>query len=265
MPVFKLTFLGLLVYGAMSAYLAAFVALVSEHRKLGHGFFVAGFGFAAAGFVYRWFQVEHVPLQSLFEVFLCLGMLAYPISLFCRRFLDVGGEAGDALVAFVVLLPAGFVFKAEPQKLPPALQSWLFLPHVSAYMLSYMILAKAAVQGLADLFARRRSQDTGVSYELAAYRMVRLGFPLLTLGLVLGAWWGNRAWGSYWNWDPKELWSLVTWLVYLGYLHFRHMYGTRHRTVNSVLVVGGAVAIVVTLLWVNLASLFASGLHSYAS
>jgi len=89
-------------------------------------------------------------------------------------------------------------------------------------------------------------------------------FVMGALGLVLGAVWGRSAWGDYWNWDPKELWSLVTWLIYLGYLHFRHMYGTRHARINSMLAIAGSLAIIITLLWVNLSRLF-PGLHSYAS
>ena len=90
-----------------------------------------------------------------------------------------------------------------------------------------------------------------------------MGFLLLSLGLILGSWWGKIAWGDYWNWDPKGLWSLVSWLVFLGYFHFRYMFGKKHARINSALVVGGFVAIIITLLWANLSRLFA-GLHSYA-
>ena len=95
--------------------------------------------------------------------------------------------------------------------------------------------------------------------------MVRLGFPLLTLGLLLGAVWGKVAWGHYWNWDPKELWSFVTWLAYLEYLHFRHMFGTKHARINSMLAIGGMLAVLITLLWVNLATRLFPGLHAYGT
>jgi ABC-type transport system involved in cytochrome c biogenesis permease subunit len=261
----KLTLLGLLIMAAMAAYAASAAALLCRRRGLGTALFVSGFALALSAFVVRWYEVAHIPMQNLFEVFLALGMLACPIAVFSRRFLGVGGEAGDAIVGFAVLFPAAFVFKAEPQRLPPALQSWLFAPHVAAYMLAYMILAKAGVQAMAQLFRKTGpAGDDLVPYETATYRMVRLGFPLLTLGLILGAVWGKIAWGDYWGWDPKELWSLVSWLVYVAYLHVRYMYGTRHPRLNSSLAVAGLLAIVITLLWVNLSSIFA-GLHSYAS
>ena len=261
----KLTPEGILIYCTMAAYLAATVALMFEKKKLGWTVYTLGFTVAVISFVFRWHHVGHVPMQNLFEVFLCLGMLVLPISLFCRGFMRVGGTAADCMIGFIVLFPAGFVFNADPQRLPPALQSGLFIPHVAAYMIAYMILAKAAVQGLGQLLRKAGPNDDQlISYEVAAYKMVRLGFPLLTLGLVLGAIWGKIAWGDYWNWDPKELWSFVTWLIYVGYFHFRYVSGRKFPQINSALVLSGFLAIVITLLWVNLSRIF-PGLHSYAS
>jgi hypothetical protein len=100
--------------------------------------------------------------------------------------------------------------------------------------------------------------------EDATYRIVCAGFPLLTLGLILGSYWGKQAWGDYWGWDPKELWSLASWLVFLGYFHFRYMFGKKHPRINSLWAIAGMAAIIITLLWVNLSRIF-SGLHSYAT
>jgi len=241
--------------------------ITKRNRLAGTVLFASGFGFAAVAFVLRWVEVNHVPLQNMFEVFLCLGALMWPITLFSRRFLGVGGEAADAVLGFIVLFPAGFVFNAAPQHLPPALDSSLFIPHVAAYMLSYVILAKAALPtAFLGLFRDRPEGDpAALAYEAAANRIARLGFPLLTLGLVLGMWWGKRAWGDYWNWDPKELWSFISWLVYLAYFHFRYMFGLRFKRANCAFLVVGLAAIVLTLLWVNLARIFSGGMHSYAS
>jgi ABC-type transport system involved in cytochrome c biogenesis permease subunit len=262
----KWTVQGLLIYLTMAAYLAACVLLVARRRRGGQAAFVTGFAVAVASFGYRWVHAGHVPLQNMFEVFVALGMLAWPIGAFSRRYLAVGGEAGDAAIGLIVLFPAGFIFHAELQKLPPALQSWLFIPHVASYMLAYVILFKAGVQAVGALVRPQGPPAEGlVPYEVAAYRITRLGFPLLTLGLILGCWWGKLAWGNYWNWDPKELWSLVTWVVFLAYLHVRYAFGAKRRRLNAALLVAGCVAIVLTLLWVNLAPRIFPGLHSYAS
>ena len=261
----KFTILGLLIYAALAIYFVTFVAMLLRLAKVSRTLYFFGFVVTLAAFVYRWYEVRHVPLQNLFEVFLALGVLIYPLSVFCRRTLRVSGETADALIGAILLVPAGFIFNAEPQKLPPALQSWLFGPHVAVYMFSYVIMAKAAVQALCQLYGRPGPANEQMnSFEQATYRMVCLGFPLLTLGLFLGSVWGKLAWGDYWGWDPKEMWSLASWLVYLGYFHFRHMFGKKHPRINSMWVVLGIVVILVTLLWVNLSRLF-SGLHSYAT
>jgi len=281
----KPTSLGFLVYAVMTVYLVVAAAYLARLRRLAEGLYAFAFVLAVGAFGLRWYEVNHVPLQNLFEVCLCLGMLIWPITLFCRRFLGVGGEAGDAIIGFAILFPAGFIFKAEMQHLPPALQSPLFIPHVASYMLAYVIMAKAAVQAMAalagsflpepDEFLDDRvlratapsfaAPNACLAWEEGAYRVTVLGFPLLTLGLLLGAVWGKIAWGDYWNWDPKELWSLISWLVFLGYFHFRYMYGKRFPRINASLVLAGLVAIILTLLWVNLANLFKGGMHSYAS
>jgi len=258
----KYTTQGLLIYTTIAAYLLACAAASLRRRKAGHILFTLGFLFGCAGVIYRWLDVGHIPMQNLFEVFLFLGALVYPISVFCNRVLRVGGVAADMLTGAIVLFPAGFIFSAEPQQLPPALQSWLFAPHVFVYMLSYVLMTKAAVQAAIQLASGRTTGDY-IEPEQATYRMVCAGFPLLTLGLLLGSVWGQLAWADWWGWDPKELWSLASWLVYVGYFHFRYMFGKKYPRINSVWAIVGLAVIIITLLWVNLSNLF-PGLHTYA-
>jgi len=261
----KYTIQGLLIYIAIATYLLAFLTTLLGRTKIGHLLYILGFIIAALSFGYRWYDVRHVPLQNLFEVFLCLGMICYPASWFCRRVLQIGGRCADMLIGAIVLFPAGFVFNAKPQQLPPALQSWLFVPHVAVYALSYIFMAKATSQAILQLSGK--NPNLGKKFlapEQATYRMICVGFPLLTLGLILGSCWGKIAWGDYWGWDPKELWSLASWLVYVGYLHFRHMFGKKYSRINSFWAIAGMIVIVITLLWANLSGLFA-GLHSYAT
>ena len=162
-------------------------------------------------------------------------------------------------MAALLLVPVAFVFDATPRPLPPVLRSWLFGPHILSYLTGYVVMLKAGVQSVRVL------ADGSADGELeeGAHRLVRFGFPLLTLGLVLGSVWGKRAWGDYWNWDPKELWALAMWLVYVGYFQWRHVTGGRRPRANAAVALGGCAAIVVTLLWVNLSRVFA-GLHNYA-
>lgn len=92
-----------------------------------------------------------------------------------------------------------------------------------------------------------------------SYRIIGLGFPLLTIGIIAGAVWANEAWGSYWSWDPKETWALITWLVFAAYLHARITRGWQGRK-PAILAATGFLVVWVCYLGVNL---LGKGLHSY--
>ncbi len=92
-----------------------------------------------------------------------------------------------------------------------------------------------------------------------SYRVIGLGFPLLTIGIIAGGVWANEAWGSYWSWDPKETWALITWLVFAAYLHARITKGWQGRK-PALLAAAGFVVVWVCYLGVNL---LGKGLHSY--
>ena len=92
-----------------------------------------------------------------------------------------------------------------------------------------------------------------------SYRIIGLGFPLITIGIIAGAVWANSAWGAPWSWDPKETWSLITWLVYAAYLHARITRGWQGRR-PAIIAASGLVVVWVCYLGVNL---LGKGLHSY--
>ncbi|NER80295.1 MAG: c-type cytochrome biogenesis protein CcsB [Leptolyngbya sp. SIO1D8] len=92
-----------------------------------------------------------------------------------------------------------------------------------------------------------------------SYRIIGLGFPLLTIGIISGAVWANEAWGSYWSWDPKETWALITWLVFAAYLHARITKGWQGRR-PAILAASGFLVVWVCYLGVNI---LGKGLHSY--
>ncbi|GAA6619608.1 c-type cytochrome biogenesis protein CcsB [Scytonema sp. NUACC26] len=92
-----------------------------------------------------------------------------------------------------------------------------------------------------------------------SYRVIGLGFPLLTIGIIAGGVWANEAWGSYWSWDPKETWALITWLVFAAYLHSRITRGWQGRR-PAILAASGFVVVWICYLGVNL---LGKGLHSY--
>ena len=120
------------------------------------------------------------------------------------------------LSAVFVLLT---VFKPEvhTQTLVPALQSPWFIPHVTVYMFSYSLLGCAFLIALAGLFKKDSSERMFESTDTLVY----IGLAFMTFGMLSGSIWAKDAWGHYWCWDPKETWALITWVVYLIYIHLR--------------------------------------------
>ncbi len=258
----KMTLQGGLIYLTLALFLATAVALRSGGRTVGRGFWFTGFIVAVLSVVWRGVHTGHPPMQNLFEFFLCMGAALWPLSQWSRRRNGIDTEMQDALLGALILIPAGFVFGEEARRLPPALQSPLFIPHVASYVAGYVLLARAALIALpmmrAATDAVRVRQADAASRQTAA-----VGFVLLTLGLLLGSLWGKICWGHYWQWDPKEMWSLATWLMYGGYFHYRLKTGLRKPKTVAAFLWLGFLFVVLTLTWINVSRLFA-GMHNYA-
>ncbi len=193
----------------------------------------------------RWAAVGHPPMRNLFEAFLWLPPLTGLCTALTRWRRAILTLRTDALLGLLVAIPLAFVFDPAEGMLPPALQSPFFVPHVLAYMIAYVLMARGCLLSLC--------RAPG-----AAGESIGVGFFFMTGGLVLGSVWGNEVWGSYWQWDPKEMWALATWLIYCAWFCVRG--DGKLRTALSVL---GLLAIMLTVTWVNLSRLF-EGVHSYA-
>ena len=147
----------------------------------------------------------------------------------------------------------------EITPLVPALQSyWLWL-HVSVTLLGEAFFAVAFITSLMYLTAKEPEKKEQM--DSVSYRCVAVGFPLFTLGgLVFGMVWAYKAWGTYWSWDPKEVWSLITWFVFALYLHTRVVMGWKGRR-SAAIAIFGFLAALFTYFGVNY---LLAGLHSYA-
>ncbi|HXF51506.1 MAG TPA: c-type cytochrome biogenesis protein CcsB [Dehalococcoidia bacterium] len=214
----------------------------------------------------RWAAAGHPPFANMWEytVAFTWGIVLFYV-LFERLYRQRTLGAVTLPVAATLQAVSLAFFPSEVQPLIPALQSEriLFL-HVGTMMVAYAALTVSFggavlyfVQGGGRRFARL--PDASLAEEIA-HRAVLVGFPLLALGIALGAWWGNSAWGRYWGWDPKETSALVTWLIYALYLHMRGLRGWRGGRAAVVLIAGYA-AVLFSYFAVNLV---VSGLHSYA-
>ena len=257
----KYSIQGFLIYAAMATYMFAFLTQLSRLRKTANGAFIAGFVFSAGAFICRWLHVGHIPLQNLFELFVTMSVFVYILSYLTDKLLGINQRAIDILIGAVILFPAGFIFSESPQHLPPALQSPFFIPHVGAYVLGYIFMFKAAAAAIQTTGA---SGQNRIVNEQNTYFLIRTGFPFMAVGLMLGSVWAQFAWSDFWGWDPKEMWSLATFLIYVGYFHFRFMFKQKYVIINSFWAFAGLAAVIITLFWANLSQLF-SGLHSYAA
>ncbi|MFQ3586607.1 MAG: cytochrome c biogenesis protein CcsA [Fimbriimonadaceae bacterium] len=147
--------------------------------------------------------------------------------------------------------------------LMPALQSPWFVPHVVVYMVAYAALGLSSLLAAWRIALRVwRREPLRANDADVPHRLVLIGFPLLTCGLLFGALWAKEAWGHYWTWDPKETWALLTWLTYLVYLHLKHRHSVRPGLNLGVLVVGFGVLM---LCWfgVNLMPTAQESVHVY--
>ncbi len=185
-------------------------------------------GALALAVVTRWVAVGHAPLSNLYEftVAFSFGIVTAYLGFETWSGMRKLGLVGLPIVAGMLVIAAQFPKEVTP--LIPALQNGPLLTiHVSAMMISYAILTVAfcgaviyLVQG-GEEGKRFAFLPSGEAAGDLAHNAVKLGFPLLGLGIALGAWWANSAWGRYWGWDPKETSALVTWLSVAAYFHAR--------------------------------------------
>jgi cytochrome c-type biogenesis protein CcsB len=230
------------------ALLALTGALVARGIAVGHGPFANQYEFAVA---FAWGMLAAYTYAAWRDErgTRALGVVVLPLVLAALLYATTtGGPAGP---------------------LVPALQHNLLLTvHVFSAVLAYGAAGVACAAAALHLTLPRlgrgtRSASTWLPTErrldTVGYRAVALAFPLMTVMLVLGSVWAERAWGTFWSWDPKETAALVTWLIYGAYLHARVARGWRGRRASWLLVLGFA-AVVFTYLGNH----FLGGLHSYA-
>jgi cytochrome c-type biogenesis protein CcsB len=218
--------------------------------------------------IFRAIAVSRPPVGNLWEYTVALGWgTVFFTTVFETAFKEKAIPAVMLPVACTLMGVALAFFPSQITPLVPALQSNRILGlHVTTMMLAYSALSVSFGGSVlylvqADSAGRRFSRlPDAESLSEISYWSVLVGFPLLTLGIALGAYWANHAWGRYWGWDPKETSALLTWFVYAGYLHARGLRGWEGKRAAYLLLLGYA-AVLFTYFAVNF---LISGLHSYA-
>ena len=210
----------------------------------------------------RWPMTNQYEFAVSFAWALCLVSL-----IFIRKYRFPVLGAFSAPLTLLMLGYAAMQNREIRELMPSLRSSWLAF-HVSTAIISYGAFGVAFVLSLIFLIRGRMNEDGFwgqhvpklEKLDIISYRCVSLGMLFLTLTILTGAIWAQQAWGSYWSWDPKETWSLVTWIIYAVYLHLRLRRGWKGKAPAWFAVVG-FVCVIFTYIGVNT---FLPGIHSYA-
>lgn len=230
----------------------------------------------------RWILDGHIPLANLYESCLTLSWLLITLATYLhlyvwRTFLFLP-------IALVLNLFAYFL-KDQPAintiSLVPALKSQWLTMHVSMMIISYAFLilgslcailwitlkhssvdmiTQSEVDTVALVCFQKRQDRFSSSLDTWSYRLIVIGFPVLSLGIVSGAVWANETWGTYWSWDPKETWAFLTWIVFAIYLHVR--LNTRYVSPIMPAMIASLGLAVVWMCYLGV-NLLGQGLHNY--
>jgi cytochrome c-type biogenesis protein CcsB len=234
-----------------------------------------GWGVHLAATVIRGLAASRVPWANMFEFGLTATLVLVGVFLGISLVRDV--RFVGAFVTGFALLSLGIVtvnFYVAVSPLPPALQSVWLVIHVMVAVLGTGFFATGAALSVAQLL-KHSTEDGKLAtpawrflsafpkaseLESLAYRIIVVGFVMWTFTVIAGAIWAERAWGRYWGWDTKEVWSFIIWVLFAGYIHARATRGWRGRPA-AILALVGFGAVVFNYAIVNV---FFKGLHVYS-
>jgi cytochrome c-type biogenesis protein CcsB len=223
-----------------------------------------------AATLFRYIEAGYTPITNLHESLSFFALCTAVFFLYLRKIYRIAGLGSIVLPVILVMVIWALTLPSPIKPLPPVLQGYWLPIHTGFAFIGDAIFLVGCLVSILYLLAERDikrkklhtifgsfpSLETldGINYRCMSY-----GFPFLTIGIITGSIWAQSAWGSSWSWDPKETWSLITWIVYAILIHNRLTMGWRGRK-TAYLMILGFISVVVTFLGVNL---FIGGLHSY--
>lgn len=267
---------------ATAAYYGGLFARSDLLARSGTGLTWFAVGMGMVGLLVRWREtylvdptIGYFPISNLYEAFVLFCIVTALLWLYYEwryNARHVGGFVLTVITAAVAFLLWYSFERAGHQIEPlvPALDSYWMRLHVPANFVGYGAFSVAAMIAVGYLLRARLERtrpNSPLTTRLPAlsvldditYKVIALGFAFFTIATFLGAVWAAEAWGSYWNWDPKEAWALIVWLNYAGWLHLRLTKGWRGTPMAWWALIG----LVVTAFCFVGVNMFLSGLHSY--
>ena len=260
----------LLFFAAFALYAAAVVlqfsgAAFKKEKLLRASWivFLAALGLHTVFLIARGVAARRLPLSNQFEF---ANAFAWGVALMLavlRLRKKTDWLSVIAMPAALLILTYAALQPMEIHDLMPALRSAWFGIHIGAAVLAYSAFVLAGCVGLRYVLAVKKSMDEGETklrqMDYLSYRLVAFGFLFLTVVILSGAIWAEQAWSAFWTWDPKEVWALITWIIYAIYLHRRLRAKKRGLAMAWYLIVAVPV-VLFTFAGVNT---LLPGLHSY--
>ncbi len=243
----------------------------------GSALMLLGLALTTAAILLRWREAGRPPFSNMYESLILFAWSIALIYLALELVYKIRIAGVVAAVLTVVSIAAASFFDTSIEALMPALQSNWLTYHVLTCFVGYAAFAVSAAASVLYLIlkasgkASQAKDGEGAAGEIFRamqsfnFEAIRFGFLFLGVGIITGAVWANEAWGTYWSWDPKETWSLITWIIYAIMIHFKYVSGRfgikDMNTFNAVFSIIGFCAVIFTYFGVNF---ILSGLHSYA-
>jgi cytochrome c-type biogenesis protein CcsB len=189
--------------------------------------FLAGLALHTAYIVARGILAHRFPLADQFEFATAFSWGISLMLLIFRTRMRADWLTTAAMPMTFLVLSYAALQPREITELMPALRSFWFVFHIGSAVFSYSAFILAGCSGLRYVLLARKEKGEAADrtrmqqMDYLGYRLVALGFLLLTVVILTGAIWAEQAWSSFWTWDPKEVWALITWIIYAVYLHLR--------------------------------------------
>ena len=272
MDIFFFKFSTLLYLLGALAYSAYIVFLKEYLSKTALAAVLAGFISHTLALITRYTEAGHTPVTNLYESLSFFAWMVVGVLIIANVKFKIKVLGALLTPSALSLMLFAYALPKEIIPLAPVLKSFWHPFHVVFAFMGNAIFAVAFCCGVMYLVQEHqlKAKKIGaITQRLPSlkvlddlnYQSLTYGFPLLTLGIITGAIWAEYAWGRYWNWDPKETWSLITWLFYAALLHQRLTVGWRGRKA-AIMAIIGFMAVLFTFLGVNL---LLRGLHTYVN
>ena len=238
--------------------------------RLGLIFTVMAWVLHVGGTIFRGVAAGRVPWANMFEFTLTATGIIIAVFLVLQFWQDLrflGAYVTGFVLVFLGVATTNFYVDVVP--LPPSLQSYWLVIHVFVASLGTGFYGMGAARSVVQLVqARREAKGLGAvrgiptaeRLETLAYRLIVVGFVFWTFTLIAGSIWADHAWGRYWGWDTKEVWTFIVWVIFAGYIHARATRGWRGSRSATLSIIGfGAVLFNFTIV-----NIYFHGLHSYS-